>query len=62
MKGFTHPAYPDAVRMETPVPVHALPGFEEGWVTVQDASAQGCITFLAGKRRANSRSVRRPGR
>lgn len=49
MKGFTHPAYPDAVRMETPVPVHALPGFEEGWVTVQDASAQGCITFLDQK-------------
>ena len=49
MKGFTHPAYPDAVRMETPVPVHALPGFEEGWVTVQDASAQGCITFLDPK-------------
>ncbi|HHT2195707.1 TPA: 16S rRNA (cytosine(967)-C(5))-methyltransferase RsmB [Klebsiella michiganensis] len=49
MKGFTHPAYPDAVHMETPVPVHALPGFEEGWVTVQDASAQGCITFLDPK-------------
>ena len=49
MKGFTHPAYPDAVRMETPVPVYALPGFEEGWVTVQDASAQGCITFLDPK-------------
>ena len=46
MKGFTHPAYPDAVRLETPVPVHALPGFEAGWVTVQDASAQGCMTFL----------------
>ncbi len=46
MKGFTHPAYPNAVRLETPVPVHALPGFEAGWVTVQDASAQGCMTFL----------------
>ena len=49
MSGFTHSAYPDAVRMETPVPVHALPGFEEGWVTIQDASAQGCVTFLAPK-------------
>jgi 16S rRNA (cytosine967-C5)-methyltransferase len=48
-KGFTHPAYPDAVRLETPVSVHSLPGFEDGWVTVQDASAQGCITFLDPK-------------
>jgi 16S rRNA (cytosine967-C5)-methyltransferase len=46
MNGFTHDAYPDAVRLETPAPVHALPGFEEGWVTVQDASAQGCMTWL----------------
>ncbi len=45
--GQTHPDYPDAVLLETPLPVSALPGFEEGWVTVQDASAQGCITFLA---------------
>ncbi|WP_038158551.1 16S rRNA (cytosine(967)-C(5))-methyltransferase RsmB [Trabulsiella guamensis] len=46
-KGFTHPDYPDAIRLASPLPVHALPGFEEGWVTVQDASAQGCMTFLA---------------
>ena len=38
MSGFTHDAYPDAVRLASPAPVHALPGFEEGWVTVQDAS------------------------
>ncbi|CBG91229.1 16S rRNA (cytosine(967)-C(5))-methyltransferase RsmB [Citrobacter rodentium] len=47
MKGFTHPDYPDAVRLDTPVPVHALPGFDKGWVTAQDASAQGCVAFLA---------------
>lgn len=47
MNGFPHPAYPDALRIESPVPVHALPGFEKGWVTVQDASAQGCVSFLA---------------
>lgn len=47
MKGYPHPDYPDAVRLETPAPVHALPGFAEGWVTVQDASAQGCAVFLA---------------
>ena len=47
MSAYTHPDYPDAVRLASPAPVHALPGFEEGWVTVQDASAQGCMTWLA---------------
>jgi len=47
MSGFTHEAYPDAVRLASPAPVQALPGFDQGWVTVQDASAQGCITWLA---------------
>ena len=46
LEGFTHPDYPDAVRLATPAPVHALPGFAEGWVTVQDASAQGCMRYL----------------
>ncbi|MDE9621122.1 16S rRNA (cytosine(967)-C(5))-methyltransferase RsmB [Citrobacter portucalensis] len=46
LTGFPHPDYPDAVRLETPAPVHALPGFDEGWVTVQDASAQGCVNYL----------------
>lgn len=46
MTGFTHPAYPDAVRLENPTSVLALPGFEQGWVTVQDASAQGCVGYL----------------
>lgn len=46
MEGFAHELYPDAVRLASPVPVHALPGFDQGWVTVQDASAQGCMTFL----------------
>ncbi|MGP3592869.1 16S rRNA (cytosine(967)-C(5))-methyltransferase RsmB [Vagococcus sp. WN89Y] len=49
LQGFTHPAYPDAVRLAVPAPVTALPGFAEGWVTVQDASAQGCVAFLAPK-------------
>lgn len=48
-QGFTHPAYPDAVRLAAPLPVLALPGFEAGWVTVQDASAQGCMTWLTPK-------------
>ncbi|WP_437889929.1 16S rRNA (cytosine(967)-C(5))-methyltransferase RsmB [Phytobacter sp. V91] len=46
MQGFAHETYPDAVRLETPTAVHSLPGFEEGWVTVQDAAAQRCVTFL----------------
>ncbi len=41
-----HAYYPDAVRLVVPCPVTALPGFEEGWATVQDASAQGCVEFL----------------
>lgn len=47
LQGFTHADYPDAVRLAGAAPVTALPGFAEGWVTVQDASAQGCIKFLA---------------
>ncbi|AMO46930.1 Ribosomal RNA small subunit methyltransferase B [Enterobacter sp. FY-07] len=47
LHGFSHPDYPDAIRLETAAPVTALPGFAEGWVTVQDASAQGCIPLLA---------------
>ncbi|MBS0850083.1 16S rRNA (cytosine(967)-C(5))-methyltransferase RsmB [Citrobacter sp. JGM124] len=38
--------YPDAVLLDTPVPVQRLPGFDKGWVTVQDASAQGCVDLL----------------
>lgn len=35
-----------AVRLETPCGVSQLPGFSEGWVTVQDLSAQRCAEFL----------------
>ncbi len=41
-----HPIYRDAVRLITPCAVNHLPGFELGWVTVQDASAQGCVDLL----------------
>lgn len=43
---FPHDTYPDAIRLETPLGVHLLPGFDQGWVTVQDASAQHCIDLL----------------
>ncbi|CNJ41938.1 16S rRNA (cytosine(967)-C(5))-methyltransferase RsmB [Yersinia mollaretii] len=41
-----HDLYSDALRLITPCAVSALPGFELGWVTVQDASAQGCVDLL----------------
>ncbi|WP_395490048.1 16S rRNA (cytosine(967)-C(5))-methyltransferase RsmB [Cedecea davisae] len=46
LEGHVHPEYRDAVRLDSPAPVLALPGFEQGWVTVQDASAQGCVDLL----------------
>ncbi|WJV53533.1 16S rRNA (cytosine(967)-C(5))-methyltransferase RsmB [Prodigiosinella aquatilis] len=39
--------YPDAIRLMAPCAVTNLPGFNQGWVTIQDASAQGCIHWLA---------------
>ncbi|MES4614780.1 MAG: 16S rRNA (cytosine(967)-C(5))-methyltransferase RsmB [Ewingella sp.] len=41
-----HPEYADALRLLTPSAVTELPGFAEGWVTVQDASAQGSVDLL----------------
>lgn len=37
---------PDSLRLESPAPVSQLPGFEQGWVTVQDLSAQRCAQLL----------------
>ncbi len=36
-----------AVLLEKPLPVHELPGFKEGWVSVQDAGAQHAARLLA---------------
>lgn len=36
----------NALRLEAPCGVSQLPGFSEGWVTVQDLSAQRCVDFL----------------
>ncbi|MBH3073203.1 16S rRNA (cytosine(967)-C(5))-methyltransferase RsmB [Serratia marcescens] len=41
-----HSDYADAVRLLAPCAVTDLPGFADGWVTVQDASAQGCVDLL----------------
>ena len=34
--------------LRDPVPVHTLPGFEQGWVSVQDAAAQIAAPLLLG--------------
>lgn len=41
-----HPTHPSAIRLEEPTAVTKLPGFEDGWSTVQDVSAQGCAELL----------------
>ncbi|MBE2210735.1 MAG: 16S rRNA (cytosine(967)-C(5))-methyltransferase RsmB [Xanthomonadaceae bacterium] len=42
----------DAIRLDTPLPVTALPGFEEGQVSVQDGSAQRLVDALELPREA----------
>ncbi|MDN6019319.1 MAG: 16S rRNA (cytosine(967)-C(5))-methyltransferase RsmB, partial [Enterobacterales bacterium] len=46
ISAFAHPQFPDAICLEEASPVGRLPGFEQGWVTVQDASAQHCVDLL----------------
>ncbi|WP_460814502.1 16S rRNA (cytosine(967)-C(5))-methyltransferase RsmB [Luteimonas pelagia] len=38
---------PDAIRLATPVPVAALPGFDDGLASVQDGAAQAVADALA---------------
>lgn len=42
-----HPLQGDAICLTTPSPVTALPGFDLGWITVQDVSAQHAVDLLA---------------
>lgn len=42
-------SHPFAIRLENPCNVSLLPGFADGWVTVQDRSAQRCAELLAPK-------------
>ncbi|MFB6434980.1 MAG: 16S rRNA (cytosine(967)-C(5))-methyltransferase RsmB [Candidatus Malihini olakiniferum] len=37
----------EAIMLSKPCAVNQLPGFTQGWVTVQDASAQGCVRCLS---------------
>jgi 16S rRNA (cytosine967-C5)-methyltransferase len=41
------PVLPDAVRVDTPVAVAALPGFAQGEVSIQDAAAQAVADALS---------------
>ncbi|EKT59562.1 16S rRNA (cytosine(967)-C(5))-methyltransferase RsmB [Providencia rettgeri] len=41
-----HSSHPNAIRLDEPTAVSRLPGFEDGWSTVQDISAQGCAELL----------------
>ena len=41
-----HAYAPDGLLLDTPVSVEQLPGFVDGWVSVQDASAQLCADLL----------------
>ncbi|MDT9587627.1 MAG: 16S rRNA (cytosine(967)-C(5))-methyltransferase RsmB [Candidatus Arsenophonus melophagi] len=38
-----------AIKLQQPCSINKLPGFKEGWVTIQDLSAQQCVEFLAPK-------------
>ncbi len=42
-----HPEAKDAIKLATPCDVKLLPGFEQGWVSVQDAAAQLSVHYLA---------------
>ncbi|MCW2477054.1 16S rRNA (cytosine(967)-C(5))-methyltransferase RsmB [Candidatus Symbiopectobacterium sp. NZEC151] len=42
-----HPEQHEAIMLNEPCAVGLLPGFAQGWVTVQDVSAQGCVRWLA---------------
>lgn len=42
-------SHPFAIRLENPCNVSLLPGFADGWITVQDRSAQRCAELLAPK-------------
>ncbi|GAA5648198.1 16S rRNA methyltransferase RsmB [Vibrio proteolyticus NBRC 13287] len=41
-----HPQAQDAIKLAAPRDVFTLPGFEQGWVSVQDAAAQLSVNYL----------------
>jgi len=42
----SHAELPEALRLDRTLPVRALPGWDEGWVSVQDGAAQRCAQIL----------------
>lgn len=42
-----HSQLPGAIRLKIPCNVGRLPGFDRGWLTVQDTTAHGCPLLLA---------------
>ncbi|QBR84894.1 16S rRNA (cytosine(967)-C(5))-methyltransferase RsmB [Legionella israelensis] len=49
IKAKPHPLATEAIVLNKPCDVHFLPGFEEGWVSVQDAAAQLAAHLLTLK-------------
>ncbi|KEY91267.1 ribosomal RNA small subunit methyltransferase B [Candidatus Photodesmus blepharus] len=41
-----HTQAPDAIKLTSPCNVTLIPGFKEGWVSIQDAAAQLSINYL----------------
>ncbi|OOE84986.1 16S rRNA (cytosine(967)-C(5))-methyltransferase [Salinivibrio siamensis] len=41
-----HPDAMDALKLDAPCDVSRLPGFDQGWVSVQDAAAQLAVDYL----------------
>lgn len=41
-----HPEHDAAIRLRSPLPVDKIPGFADGWYTVQDAAAQFAALLL----------------
>lgn len=46
IEAYTDENQPDAIRLAIPQNVLLLPGFEQGWVTIQDLSAQESVNYL----------------
>lgn len=44
-----HPSTPDALKLGSACDVQKLPGFDQGWVSVQDAAAQLSVEYLQPK-------------
>lgn len=47
--GERNPLHPQAITLHSGIDVHAIPGFDDGEVSVQDAAAQHAATLLGAK-------------